>query len=33
MDLEEFIKYVIWVVFFGAALAGIYLMLRGLGVL
>jgi len=32
MDLEDLIKYLIWIVFFGAALAGIYFLLRSLGV-
>lgn len=33
MGLEEMVKYFIWIVFFAAALTGIYLMLRVLGVL
>ena len=32
MDLEEAIKYIIWVIFFGAAFAGVYFMLKKLGV-
>jgi len=33
MNFDETIKYIIWIVFFGAALAGIYLMLKKLGIL
>ncbi len=33
MDLEEFIKYIIWIVVFAAALSGIYLMFKQLGIL
>jgi len=32
MDIEELIKYLTWIVFFGVALAGIYFTLRRLGV-
>jgi len=31
MDLEEFIKYVIWIIFFAAALFGVYFLLKRLG--
>jgi len=33
MDLEEFIKYVLWIIFFAVALFGIYFLLKRLGVL
>jgi hypothetical protein len=33
MDLENLIKYLTWIIFFGVALAGIYLLLRNLGVI
>ncbi len=33
MDLEDFIKYVVWIVFFAVALLGIYLLLKRLGVM
>lgn len=33
MDMEDLIKYLIWIVFFAAALSGIYLMMRSLGIL
>jgi len=33
MDLENLIKYLIWIIFFGVALAGIYFLLRKLGVI
>jgi len=33
MDLENLIKYLIWIIFFGVALAGIYFLLRNLGVI
>lgn len=32
MDLEEFIKYVVWVIFFAVALIGVYFLLKRLGV-
>ncbi len=32
MDLEEAIKYLIWIVFFGIALAAVYTLLKKLGV-
>jgi len=32
MELEEMIRYLTWVVFFGVALAGIYFLLKSLGV-
>lgn len=31
MDLENLIKYLIWIILFAVALAGIYLLLRKLG--
>jgi hypothetical protein len=33
MDLENLIKYLIWIIFFGVALAGIYFLLKNLGVI
>ncbi len=33
MDLDEMIKYLIWVVFFMLAVAGLYFMLKKIGVL
>lgn len=33
MDLETLIKYLIWIIFFGVALAGLYFLLRNLGVI
>ena len=33
MNLDEMIKYIIWVVLFIVALMGIYIMLKKLGVL
>ena len=33
MELDEVIKYLIWIVFFGVAIAGIYFMLKRLGVM
>lgn len=33
MEIDELIRYLIWVVFFAAALMGIYLMLKKLGVI
>lgn len=33
MNLDAMIKYLIWIVFFGLALAGLYFLLRNLGVL
>jgi len=32
MELEEMIRYLTWVAFFGIALAGIYFLLKSLGV-
>jgi len=32
MNLDDLIKYLTWIVFFGIALAGIYFTLRRLGV-
>lgn len=32
MSLDELIKYIIWIVVFGIALAGLLLMLKRLGV-
>ena len=32
MDLDVFMKYLIWIVFFALALAGLYIMLKRLGV-
>lgn len=33
MDLGEFIKYILWVAFFGIALVGIFNLLKYLGVI
>lgn len=33
MDLDNLIKYLIWIVFFGVAFAGLYFLLRNLGVI
>jgi len=33
MNLDNLIKYIIWIVFFGLALAGIYFMLKKFGVM
>ena len=33
MSFETMIKYLIWIVFFGLALGGIYFMLKKLGVM
>ena len=32
MDLDVFMRYLIWIVFFALALAGLYVMLKRLGV-
>ena len=32
MNLEALIKYIMWIVFFGLALAGMYLVLKKIGV-
>jgi hypothetical protein len=33
MNLDDLVKYLMWIVFFGLALAGIYFMLKKLGVM
>ncbi len=33
MNFNTLIKYLIWIVFFGLALAGIYLMLKKFGII
>jgi len=33
MNLDAMIKYLIWIVFFGLALAGVYLLLNKVGVI
>jgi hypothetical protein len=33
MNLDDLIKYIIWIVFFGLALAGIYYLLKNLGIM
>ena len=33
MNFDALIKYIIWIVFFGLALAGIYYLLKNLGVM
>jgi len=32
MNLDNLIKYLMWIIFFGVALAGLYFMLKKLGV-
>jgi len=32
MNLDEFIKYLVWVVFFGIAIFGVYTLLGRIGV-
>jgi len=32
MNLDELIKYIIWIVFFGIALFGVYTVLKNIGV-
>lgn len=31
--MDDLIKYLIWIVFFGLALAGVYFLLKSLGVI
>lgn len=33
MEIEEAFKYIIWIVFFGIVLAGLYSLLKKLGIL
>jgi len=33
MNLDALIKYLMWIVFFGVALGGIYILLKKLGVM
>jgi len=33
MNMDELIKYIIWIAFFGFVLAGLYFMLTRMGVL
>jgi len=33
MNLDELIKYIIWIVFFGLALIGLYFMFKKIGIL
>ena len=33
MGIEDLIKYLIWIIFFGVALVGLYFLLRNLGVI
>jgi len=33
MNLDELVKYIIWIVFFGLALTGLYFMFKKIGVL
>jgi len=33
MNLDSLIKYLVWIIFFGLALAGLYFMLKKLGVM
>lgn len=32
-NIEDLIKYLTWIVFFGLALAGVYLLLRKIGII
>jgi hypothetical protein len=32
MNLDELVKYIIWIVFFGLALTALYFVLKNLGV-
>lgn len=31
MNIDDVIKYIIWIVFFGVAIAGVYFLLKRLG--
>jgi hypothetical protein len=33
MNLDSLLKYLVWIVFFGVTLVGLYFMLRELGVM
>ncbi len=33
MNMDELIKYLIWIVFFGIALFGVYALLKKLGIM
>jgi len=33
MNLEDLIKYLIWVIFFGVALIGVYFLLKKMGIM
>jgi hypothetical protein len=33
MNLDEFIKYLIWVIFFGVALLGLWALLKKFGIM
>ena len=33
MQLEEFIKYAVWIIFFAVALFGLYFMLKKFGIM
>jgi len=33
MSMDDLIKYLIWIIFFGAALAGLYFMFKKIGVM
>jgi hypothetical protein len=33
MDLDEIMKYVIWIIFFAVVLVGLYLLLKRLGIM
>jgi len=33
MNLDALIKYVVWIIFFGVVLAGLYFLLKTLGVI
>jgi hypothetical protein len=32
MELEEFIKYVVWIILFGVLLTGVYFALKRIGI-
>jgi len=33
MNLENLIKYLIWIIFFGVALMGVYFLLKKMGIM
>jgi hypothetical protein len=32
MNLDELLKYAVWIIFFGIALVGVYFLLRRIGI-